>query len=86
MREDKLGLERELAAARETISNSTIPNAATLVQAEDRIRELLEQKEKLERKCESVQGTLDYTRDAYQKVRNLAFIIRSQPNETFGSL
>lgn len=66
-KEEKAALETELAAARAAISNSSVPEAAALVQAEDKIKSLEEENSKLTKKADSVQNTLNYIQDAYQK-------------------
>jgi chromosome segregation ATPase len=81
LKAEKTNLEAELTVARAALSTSSVPEAAKLAQAQDQIRELLAEKERLEKRVASVQGNFDFTRDAYQKASSHVTELNNEINQ-----
>ena len=81
LKEEKTSLERQLTVAQDALRKSSVPGAAKLGQAQDQIRELLADKERLEKRVASVQGNFDFTRDAYQKASSHVTELNSEIND-----
>lgn len=72
LKEQKLALEADLAAARTALSSSSIPAVAELEKLKAEIRALQEDKARLEKNKSNAAEELDYVRALYRKASDLA--------------
>ncbi len=81
LKEDKINLEKDLATARSALTNSTVPEIAQLAQAQEQMRLLQVDKERLEKRILSIQKDFEFTRDSYQKASSHTTELRNEISE-----
>lgn len=79
--EDKANLETELGVARAALNASTIPDIAKLAQAQEQVRTLQAEKDRLEKRILNMQKELEFIRDAYQKASFHASELQTELSE-----
>jgi chromosome segregation ATPase len=81
LREEKASLLIELTEARTALSNSTVPDLAKLGEAQDQVRAITAEKERLEKRVTSMQREVEFTRDSYQKASSYSSELSNEINE-----
>ena len=80
-REQKDLVDTELAAARATLLNSSIPEIAELQKLKDELSAARADMEKTQKKITNAQGDMEYMRNNYQKASSAAAEMRNELDE-----